>query len=61
MSDLIVGLGIAMVIEGALYTLWPDGMKRMMSALLTQAPGMLRSAGLVLAVVGLGLVWAVRG
>ncbi len=50
-----------MVIEGALYTLWPDGMKRMMSALLTQAPGMLRSAGLVLAVVGLGLVWAVRG
>jgi uncharacterized protein YjeT (DUF2065 family) len=61
MTDLIVGLGIAMVIEGALYALWPEAMTRFMAMIQGQAPGSLRTAGVVLAAVGVGIVWLVRG
>ena len=44
MDDLFVGIGIALVLEGALYTLMPDGMKRLMSAAIQQSSGALRSA-----------------
>jgi len=60
MDDLFVGIGIALIIEGALYTLLPDGMKRLMAAAIQQASGSLRAVGLALAVLGLGLVALVR-
>ncbi|MDA0368246.1 MAG: DUF2065 domain-containing protein [Proteobacteria bacterium] len=60
MDDLFVGIGIALIIEGALYTLMPDGMKRLMAAAIQQASGSLRAVGLALAVLGLGLVALVR-
>lgn len=60
MDDLFIGLGIALVIEGALYTLMPDGMKRLMLAAIQQSSGALRVGGLALAVVGLGVVALVR-
>ena len=60
-TDLIIGLGIAFLIEGALYALWPQGMRRMMAMVLDQPPNALRIGGLSLAVIGLGLVWMVRG
>ncbi|MEK9946010.1 MAG: DUF2065 domain-containing protein [Alphaproteobacteria bacterium] len=60
MDDLIVGIGIALVLEGALYTLMPDGMKRLMAAAIQQSSGALRTVGLVLAIVGLGVVALVR-
>ncbi len=49
-----------MVIEGALYALFPDGMKRMMAAALEQSNGLLRGAGLCLAVAGFGVVWLLK-
>ena len=49
-----------MLIEGALYALWPQSMARFMAMMLNQAPGALRAAGLVLAVAGVGLVWLIR-
>jgi hypothetical protein len=61
LSDLIVGLGIAMLIEGALYALFPGAMQRLMTLVLEQGQGPLRLAGLSLAVIGLGLVWLIRG
>ena len=60
MDDLIVGIGIALVLEGALYTLMPDGMKRLMAVAIQQSSGALRTVGLVLAIVGLGVVALVR-
>jgi uncharacterized protein len=60
MEDLIFGLGIALVLEGVLYTLMPDRMKRLMAAALQQENGALRVVGLGLAVAGLGLVAFVR-
>ena len=61
MLDLLVGLALAMTIEGMLYALFPDGMKRAMALVLTQPAGSLRTGGLVLAMVGVGLAWLIRG
>lgn len=60
MSDLVVALGLELVIEGVLYALLPDAMKRMMAQVLDMPANQLRAAGLVAAAVGLGIVWAVR-
>lgn len=61
MTDLLTALALAMAIEGALYALFPDGMKRMMLYALSQPLSHLRTAGVVAAVVGVGIVWLVRG
>ncbi len=61
MTDLLVALGLVMVIEGLLYALFPEGMKRMMQLLLTLPSEQVRSAGLVFAVIGVGIVWLLRG
>jgi uncharacterized protein YjeT (DUF2065 family) len=61
MSDLLTALALAIAIEGTLYALFPDGMKRMMAVLQTQPPSRLRNAGLVMAATGVGIVWLVRG
>ncbi len=61
MTDLLVALGLVMVIEGLLYAVFPEGMKRMMQLLLTLPGEQIRSAGLVFAVIGVGIVWLLRG
>lgn len=60
MADLVSALGLVLVIEGALYTLFPDGMKRS-TAMLAQQPTLtLRAAGLGAAALGVAVVWLVR-
>jgi len=61
MADLFAALGLAMVIEGAVYALFPEGMKKMLVQVLNQPSVVLRTFGLVLAVLGVGVVWLVRG
>ncbi|MFQ5939256.1 MAG: DUF2065 domain-containing protein [Alphaproteobacteria bacterium] len=61
MSELITALGLVLVIEGALYALFPDGMKRLMALMLNQPAGSLRTAGVVAAGLGVGIVWLLRG
>ncbi len=61
MSDLITALGLAIAIEGGLYALFPDGMKKMMMHALAQPPNYLRIAGLAAAAAGVAIVWLVRG
>jgi len=60
MSDFFTALALALAIEGFAYALFPDAMKRMMANVLTMPAGNLRLAGLVAAVTGVGLVWAIR-
>ncbi len=60
MADLATALALILVIEGALYALFPAGMMRMMRLLLQQPPESLRTAGLAVAIVGVGLLWLVR-
>ncbi|MGY9002124.1 MAG: DUF2065 domain-containing protein [Rhodospirillales bacterium] len=61
MGDLLTALGLVLVIEGAVYALFPDAMKRITTQMLQVPSTSLRSAGLFAAVIGFGVVWLVRG
>ncbi|MCW8836292.1 MAG: DUF2065 domain-containing protein [Rhodospirillales bacterium] len=61
MTDLLAALGLAIAIEGILYALFPDRMKRMMAQVLGQPDAALRAVGLVAACVGVVIVWLARG
>ena len=60
MSDLATALALAIAIEGILYALFPDGMKRMMASVFDMPSPNIRAAGLVAAVIGVGLIWMIR-
>ncbi len=60
-SDLFAAFGLALVLEGAAYALFPDAMRKMMAQVLELAPSNIRFVGLVAAVLGVGIVWLVRG
>jgi uncharacterized protein len=60
MRDLWTGLALVLVIEGALYALFPEGMKRVAARALLVPPQTMRLAGLAAACVGVALVWLVR-
>ena len=57
---LVTAIGLVFVIEGVIYSLFPNGMKRMMMVALTLPPNRLRSVGLTMALVGFTIVWMVR-
>lgn len=61
MSDFLSAIGLVLVIEGVLYALFPDGMKRMMLLMRDQPEALMRRAGLGAAVLGVVVVWLVRG
>ena len=60
MRDLWTALALVLVIEGILYALFPDGMKRIAARAMTVPPQGLRAAGLIAACVGVALVWLLR-
>lgn len=60
-SDLVAALALVLVIEGALYALFPDTMKRAVLSIADMPGAMLRNAGLTAAAVGVAIVWLVRG
>lgn len=60
MTEFLIAVAMAIAIEGMLYALFPQGMRRMMAIVLTYAPEKLRLFGLVMAMVGVGLVWLVK-
>ena len=53
---LIIALGGAMLLEGAVYALFPRGMKRAMREIMNMPEGQLRSGGLIVAAIGLALI-----
>lgn len=61
MTEVATAIGLVLALEGALYALFPDLMKRMAQQVL-QSPGdSLRVAGVVSVAIGVVLVWLVRG
>jgi uncharacterized protein YjeT (DUF2065 family) len=61
MTDILAALGLVLVLEGALYALFPEFMKRM-AAQAQAVPGdTLRTVGVVAAGLGVALVWMARG
>ena len=60
MQDFLAALALVFVLEGALYALFPDGMKRIMAQTLTLPSSTLRGAGLTAACVGVVTLWFIR-
>jgi uncharacterized protein len=60
MNDLWTALALVLVIEGCLYALFPEGMKRAAARAVAVPPKALRMAGLAAACAGVALVWLVR-
>lgn len=58
--DLVIAFALVLVIEGILYALFPDAMKRMMESVMSMPSSSIRSAGLFSAIVGVGIVWLIR-
>jgi len=61
MDDLLTALALVLVIEGGLYALFPDGMRRMMVQMQEVPESRLRVIGVIGAVVGVVAVWLLRG
>ena len=60
MKDFLVALGLFFAIEGILLAAFPAGAKRTMAAVLESPDGLLRTTGIVSAIVGVIIVWLVR-
>jgi uncharacterized protein YjeT (DUF2065 family) len=60
-SDLATALGLVLVIEGVLLALFPDGLRRMLTEVMTRPSQSLRVGGVVSAAIGVAIVWLVRG
>ena len=61
MADFATALALVLVIEGLLYALFPEAMQRMMRIALEAPPTVLRNGGLAAAIIGLIVVWLIRG
>lgn len=58
--DLFAALGLALVLEGAAYTLFPNAMRKMMEQILALPVVNVRTIGLLTAFTGFAVVWFVR-
>ena len=61
MSDVLTALGLVCVIEGLIFAAFPAHAKRAMASVLETHDGPLRVIGIGSAVVGVVVVWLVRG
>jgi hypothetical protein len=59
-ADFLTGLGLALVLEGLVYALFPDGMRRAMMQILSLPGSTIRIFGALAIGLGVALVWAVR-
>ena len=57
LTAFLTAIGLIFVIEGGLYALFPEAMRRSIQRVLAQPTGRLRSIGMGAALVGLLLVW----
>lgn len=61
MKDLVVAIGLMLAIEGAVYAAVPSVMKRVMSDAMRQSDQIVRWVGFGSLVIGVLLVWLIRG
>jgi len=61
MSDLLVGLGVALVLEGLMWALAPHMAAKALQEIARSPPGLIRSVAWIIVGVGLAIVWSVRG
>ena len=61
MAEFIAAIGLVLVIEGLLFAAFPRAAKRLAASALGSPETSLRIAGIASAVLGLLLIWFVRG
>jgi uncharacterized protein YjeT (DUF2065 family) len=61
MTDFLAAVGLFFAIEGIFLAAFPAGAKRTMATVLNLPDGPLRIAGIVSALIGVLIVWLVRG
>lgn len=61
MTDFIVALGLVFVIEGLIFAVSPSSAKNAMAHVVETPDGPLRAVGIGSAILGVILVWLVRG
>jgi uncharacterized protein len=61
MSDFLAALGLVFVIEGLVFAAFPGPAKRAMQSVVDTPDTSLRAIGIGSAVIGLVVVWLVRG
>lgn len=60
MRDLLAALGLALVLEGMLYALFPAAMRLFMAEAMKKSDSAVRIGALVLLFFGVGIVWLAR-
>jgi hypothetical protein len=61
MSDFLAAIGLVFVIEGLVFAAFPAQAKRAMQSVLETPDASLRLIGIGSAIVGIVVVWLVRG
>jgi len=61
MSDFLAAIGLVFAIEGILFAAFPAMVKRAMAQVFETPDGTLRLIGIASGVIGVVLVWLVRG
>jgi uncharacterized protein len=61
MSDFIVAIGLVFVIEGLVFSAFPATAKRAMDSVQQTPDATLRTVGIISALLGIVLIWAIRG
>jgi uncharacterized protein YjeT (DUF2065 family) len=60
-SDFLVAIGLVLAIEGLIFAAIPGTAKRLAASALEAPEGTLRIAGVACALLGVLIVWSVRG
>jgi uncharacterized protein YjeT (DUF2065 family) len=61
MTDFLVALGLVFAIEGLVFAALPGATKRAMATVIDTPEPLLRAVGVLSAVIGVLIVWLVRG
>ena len=61
MAEFVTALGLVLVLEGLLYALAPNAAKRLAEAVRDVPSETLRNGGIAAVVLGVVVVWLVRG
>lgn len=61
MSDFVVAIGLVLAIEGLLFAAFPFWVKRSMAHVVETPDNALRLVGIFSALIGVVVVWLVRG
>jgi hypothetical protein len=55
--QVLAGVGVVLAIEGLLYAVVPETMRKAVAALAAQPEQRLRAGGVAAAIIGVGLAW----